>query len=126
MSRLRHEAEERKRGGKVEEEERKRGGKVRAKGGDIGDDEKKVKEEVYEGAGSETEKEAERRKRGGAVKKGKMPVMIHGHAPRHHENRPGRKSGGSVGADSHPMTAASRLEPVEGMSRGYKEDREDD
>jgi hypothetical protein len=82
---------------------------------------------VYSGVGSETEKEAERRKRGGAIMhKGKMPTMVAGHAPKHHENRPGRKSGGSVGADSHPMSSAAHLEPVEGMSRGDKEDREDD
>jgi len=117
MSKERHEAEKRKRGGKV----------CKAKGGEVGDDEKAPKEEVYAGKDSKTEEESERRKRGGAVmKKGKMPTMIHGSAPKHHGNRPGRKAGGSVGSDSHPMTSASRLEAPEGMGKGYKEDREDD
>lgn len=100
----------------------------RAKGGGIGAV-GPVKTESYAGTGSETEKEAEKRKRGGKVtmRKGNMPHMVHGSAPKHHGNRPGRKSGGSVGADSHPMTAASKLSMAEGVSRDSgKVDREDD
>lgn len=97
----------------------------RAKGGGIGAMNNKM--ESYAGTGSATEKEAEKRKRGGGVHKGKMPTMVHGSAPKHHGNRPGRKSGGSVGADSHPMTSASRLSPPEGMSnRAGGVDKEDD
>lgn len=87
----------------------------RAKGGGIGDV-GKVKTESYTAGDPDTEKEAEKRKRGGGVHKGKMPTMVHGSAPKHHGNRPGRKSGGSVGADSHPMTSAAKLSPPEGMS----------
>lgn len=101
----------------------------RAKGGGVGAVPENAKAESYAGTGSRTEKEAERRAKGGAVKmhKGRMPHMIAGHAPRHHGNRPGRKAGGSVGADSHPMTEASRLSAPEGMHKDYtKLDREDD
>jgi hypothetical protein len=111
-----------------EEEKKRRDHEARAKGGGVGAVPENEKEESYAGTGSRTEKEAERRKRGGAVmRKGKMPHMIHGSAPRHHGNRPGRKGGGSVGADSHPMTEASRLSMPEGMHKDYgKLDREDD
>ena len=108
------------------EEEHKRKDR-RAKGGGIGAV-GAVKEESYTAGDPKTEKEAEKRKRGGAVmKKGKMPHMVHGSAPHHHANRPGRKRGGSVGADSHPMTEAARLTMPEGMHKDYgKLDREDD
>jgi hypothetical protein len=85
-------------------------------GGGIGAVPDNVKVQNMGGADSNTAKEAERRKRGGAVK-GKMPMMVHGGAPKHHGNRPGRKSGGAVGADSSPMTQASRLTSPEGLSR---------
>ena len=55
-----------------------------------------------------------------------MPRMIHGSAPHHHMNRPGRKSGGSVGADSHPMTSAAKLSAPEGLNRATGVDKEDD
>lgn len=108
MSKHRHEAE-----------------KNRKRGGGVGAIPTKVKEESYAGTGSDTEKEAERRARGGGVHKGRMPTMVHGNAPKHHRNRPGRRSGGSVGADAHPMTSASRLEGREG-ERAEKLDKEDD
>ena len=90
----------------------------RARGGGVGDDDKAPKEEVYEGAGSDTLKEAERKRRGGSVK-GKAPMHVEGHASRHHRlDRRGRKSGGSVGADSHPMTEAAHLSaPERGMGK---------
>lgn len=102
-----------------------------AKGGGIGDigmDGSMKGMESYTAGNPKVEKEAEKRARGGKVHKGKMPRMVHGSAPMHHGNRPGRKSGGSVGADSHPMTAASRLSEPEGMSgrTSNKVDREDD
>ncbi|HEX3587790.1 MAG TPA: hypothetical protein VH024_17455 [Candidatus Angelobacter sp.] len=96
----------------------------RARGGAIGDDEKKTKEEVYAGAGSDTLKEAERRKRGG-----KAPMHVAGHASKHHRlDRRGRKRGGAVGADSSPFTGASKLSAAEGENRSEynKLDREDD
>lgn len=96
-----------------------------AKGGGIGGV-GPVKTEVYSGAGSKTIEEANRRAKGGKVHKGKMPMMVHGSAPRHHGNRPGRKSGGAVGADSHPMTSAAKLSAPEGLSRTTSVDKEDD
>jgi hypothetical protein len=111
MSRARHEEMK-------HHEKRKDGGGI----GGVG----KVKEESYAGTGSDTEKEAEKRKRGGSVKKGKMPHMVHGRMPHHHMNRPGRKRGGSMGADSHPMTEASRLEKPEGLNYDTKVNKEDD
>src|SRR5450755_1296796 len=102
MSRARHEEKE----------------KPRARGGaaGAGDIKENQKVQSYAGTDSEVEKAAERRKRGGGVHKGKMPRMVHGNMPHHHENRPGRKRGGSVGADSHPMTEAATLKQPEGMS----------
>lgn len=96
----------------------------RARGGGVGDDEKAPREEVYSGGDSGTMREAERKKRGGAAMK-KGPMHVAGHASRHTRlDRRGRKSGGSVGADSHPMTEASKL--TGGGSTAYALDREDD
>ncbi len=125
MSRARHEEAERRRGGRVEEEEkRRRGGKVekRAEGGDIED---KGKPEAYDAKGSRVLEEAEKRRRGGKVSHGKMPHFVEGHARHHLGNRPGRKSGGSVGADAHPLTSAARLTSREGGLRAGT-DKEDD
>jgi len=91
-----------------------------AKGGGVGAVPENEKAQVYAGAGSNVVKEAERRAKGGMLK-GKMPTMVHGSAPKHHGNRPGRKSGGAVGADAHPMTSASRLSSPEGLSRDASE-----
>ena len=71
--------------------------------------------EVYAGSGSKVIKQARAagntgivRKRGGKAMK--APIMLEGAAPKHHRlDRPGRKSGGAVGADSAPMSQASRL-----------------
>jgi hypothetical protein len=109
-----------------EHEKLARGGPAKDEGG-IGEDGSMKGMESYTAGDPDVEKEAERRARGGPVmKKGKMPTMVHGSAPRHHSNRPGRKSGGSVGADSHPMTEASKLKMPEGLSRDGGVDREDD
>lgn len=92
----------------------------RAGGGGVGSDEKAPKAEVYSGGASGTMKEAERRKRGGGVHKSEMHVD--GAASKHQRlDRRGRKRGGSVGADSRPMTEASKLTAAEGSSG-----REDD
>jgi hypothetical protein len=99
----------------------------RARGGGIGATEDK-KEEIYSGGDSGTEREAAKeRKHGGRKHGGKVPMHVAGHAAKHHRlDRPGRKRGGSVGADSHPMTEASKLTAAEGQSDNYKLDREDD
>lgn len=125
-------AKERARGGETKAEERREEEHKRARGGetkgpgDIGEDGSMKGMESYAGTGSDTEKEAEKRARGGALRKERMPRMIHGAAPHHNGNRPGRKSGGAVGADSHPMTEAARLKGPEGLSREGGVDREDD
>lgn len=100
--------------------------KPHASGGGVGDIPKNAKIESYAGTGSKTEQEAEKRARGGKIMKGKMPTMVHGSMPSHHGNRPGRKSGGSVGADMHPMTSAARLSQPEGLSRSGSVDKSDD
>lgn len=49
-------------------------------------------------------KEAAERKKGGAV--GKKIGKIHGSHPVHRMDRPGRKTGGRVGADRSPLSSA--------------------
>jgi hypothetical protein len=49
-------------------------------------------------------KEAEEKKKGGRV--GKHVGSIHGKHPAHRMDRPGRKSGGRVGADRSPLSSA--------------------
>lgn len=51
-------------------------------------------------------KEAEERKHGGKVHKGKHVGKIHGAHPAHRMDRPGRKTGGRVGADRSPLSSA--------------------
>jgi hypothetical protein len=63
-------------------------------------------------------------KRGGKVHHGSMPMMIEGKGAKHRLDRPGRKGGGAVGADTSPMTAASRLTAPPGV-HNQKPDRED-
>jgi hypothetical protein len=121
----------RARGGETAAEERKeehraRGGKTEKGPGDIGEDGSMKGMESYTAGKPKVEEEAERRAKGGAIRKERMPRMIQGSAPHHNGNRPGRKSGGAVGADSHPMTEASRLRGAEGLSREGGVDREDD
>lgn len=94
--------------------------KNKARGGGIGDDDRKVKEQSYAGTGSEVEKAAERKKAGGRVHHGKVPMHVEGHKASHHRlDRPGRKRGGAVGADTKPMTTASKLSAPEGMKSAY-------
>jgi len=79
--------------------------KCRASGGVVPKDEKP--KTVYAGAGSNVVKEADERKRGGRVKKdmgkveGKMSKM--------RLDRPGRKSGGRVGAERSPLSEAAKM-----------------
>lgn len=48
-------------------------------------------------------KEAEEKKKGGAVKKS---MHMDGHKSKHRMDRPGRKSGGRVGANKAPLSTA--------------------
>ena len=72
----------------------------RASGGKAGGD-------WYEGGESPTAKEAEEKKKGGAVRH-------HGegeHAKARHD-RPGRKRGGRIGADKMPLSSAAKIHEV--------------
>ncbi len=68
--------------------------------------------EVYAGGGSNVVKAALKRKRGGAVKDcgpdGKMSKM--------RLDRPGRKTGGRIGADTAPLSSAARLSKPGGLT----------
>lgn len=67
------------------------------------------------------------RKNGGKVHHGSMPMHVDGKAPKHHRlDRPGRKSGGGIGADRSPMTAAARLTAPKGEHDQTKTDMRDD
>lgn len=68
--------------------------------------------DVYEGGSSNVAKESRERKRGGKA------VKMHGAAAKHHAGRKPRKSGGKVGADTHPMSSAANGTPAKGRSHG--------
>lgn len=82
----------------------------RAKGGAVG------MGTAYAGGDSNVAKEARERKRGGAVcaegsapkGRGDMKARARGGAV------PGRKRGGSVGADKHPLSSAASVKHVKG------------
>lgn len=89
-------------------EERRGGGKV----------EPDVKPKAYNAQGSKVEEEAEEKKRGGKVKakhhKKEHHGEVEGHRGKRRLDRPGRKRGGSVGADRHPLSSASKVTPAAG------------
>jgi hypothetical protein len=87
---------------------RKDGGATK---GDIAHDE--TPKEVYAGAGSNVVKEASKKKRGGAAKHMKH-VAAHGHMAKHRLDRPARKSGGGVGSEMRPLSAASKVKTPAG------------
>ncbi|WP_155773393.1 hypothetical protein [Rhizobium leguminosarum] len=62
---------------------------------------------VYAGADSNVVKEAEERKDGGRVKKKEMG-KVDGKMSKMRLDRPGRKSGGRVGADTSPLSSAAK------------------
>ena len=73
----------------------------RAMGGETGGG------EWYTGKGSEVAKEAEEKKKGGAVRhhgEGEKAKMRH--------DRPGRKRGGRIGSDKMPLTTAAKIHEV--------------
>jgi hypothetical protein len=130
------ESPERKRGGRMHEHEHHK----RARGGGIGevdqnDDTKTEGMEVYSGAGSKTIEKANKRKAGGAIPARKRGGKVHKKEPmhveggkmmRHRMDRPGRKRGGSIGADTSPLTEAARLTPAEGQKSGFRIGKGDD
>jgi hypothetical protein len=97
--------------------EHKKGGKVESAmhGDHIAD---KAPHEVYAGAGSNVVKEAEEHKHGGRAKRKthKHVGHVHGHHTMHHAGRKPRKSGGKVGADTHPLSSAHKGTPAKGHS----------
>jgi len=90
----------------------------RAGGGVVDKDD--APREVYAGAGSNVVKEADERKRGGSVK-AKKEVRMAGAKAKHRLDRPGRKTGGRVGADKSPLSSAARVNDPDA-----KDDMEDD
>jgi len=70
--------------------------------------------EVYEGAGSHVVHEADEKKHGGRTKKHyKDGGHVMGHHGKKRLDRPGRKRGGGVGADTSPLTTAARVTSAE-------------
>lgn len=65
---------------------------------------------VYAGGGSNVVKEAKARKHGGRAK----DDMAHGHGAKHRLDRPARKSGGKVGAEKSPFSAAHNVKSPSG------------
>lgn len=81
---------------------------------------KETKPEAYNAQGSEAEHEAEEMKHGGRKHRKRGGKMEHheehkvdGHHGRKRLDRPGRKRGGAVGADLHPLSTASRVHDAE-------------
>lgn len=70
-------------------------------------EEDKAPSEVYAGKGSNVEKEADERKRGGRAKR-KFGGKIHGGAPAVHAGRAMRKSGGRTGSNFSPFSSAKK------------------
>ena len=77
----------------------------------------------YNAQGSETEKEAEaksveaeekadKKAKGGKVRHKGMEAE--GHGKKMHLGRMGRKAGGGVGADMHPLSTAARVKNADG------------
>lgn len=75
---------------------------------------KKGGEVVYAGEGSNVEKEAEEKKTGGKIKGFKRGGHVRGGERKHRLDKPGRKRGGSVGADMHPLTSANKVSKASG------------
>lgn len=127
---------------------RAKGGPVEERMAELHADSKEGKDdEKYDGKGSDVEKESEvdgygghkrgghvkkaaggavARKRGGKVHHGSMPMHVEGKHPAHRMDRPGRKRGGGVGADTSPMTAAAKLTAPPGSHYQTKTDKSDD
>lgn len=91
---------------------------MRAKGGSTGMDNEKPKS--YTADDPEVEEEAEEKKHGGAAmmkkkekEKRKDGGHVEGKMMKHRLDRPGRKRGGGVGADMHPLSTAAKVTDAE-------------
>jgi len=80
-------------------------GTKRAMGGVV--DKDPSPKDVYAGKDSNVVKEADERKRGGPVRKKKEMGKVEGKMSKMRLDRPGRKSGGRVGADKSPLSSAA-------------------
>lgn len=78
--------------------------------------------DVYAGGSSNVVKEANERKRGGRVRK-KEVGKVEGAKARMRLDRPGRKTGGRVGADSAPLSSAARTTSRDGGGDDSEDDR---
>ena|SRR6185312_823486 len=72
---------------------------------------------AYDAQGSNVEKEADEKKRGGRVKRKhggrtKDEHRVEGKMAKMHLGRPGRKAGGRVGADKSPLSSAHTVSKV--------------
>lgn len=92
MSRARHEMREK-----------------RAEGGKID-----VKPRPYNAEGSEVVKEAEEKNAGGRTGAKKKHAEAEGMMAKRRLDRPGRKRGGGIGADTSPLSTAARVKNAEG------------
>lgn len=81
----------------------------RARGGAEHGEMKPPKGNDFAGGESYVAKEAGMKKGGVAHKKHHRSMEMHGAAAHKRLDRPGRKRGGGVGADAHPLSSAANL-----------------
>lgn len=89
-----------------------KGKKHRAGGGVVVKD--ASPKDIYAGAASNVVKEADERQKGGVVRKRKEMGKPDGKLTKMRLDRPGRKTGGRVGADRSPLSAAARTDGPDG------------
>jgi hypothetical protein len=87
----------------------------------------KAPEHLWNAHGSNTVREAEQRKRGGAVarKHGGEVHEVEGHAGKKRHDRPGRKRGGGVGANKMPLSTAAKVHHITSGEQPEEGDRSD-
>lgn len=83
--------------------------KARAAGGKV---------TAYAGGDSNVMKEARERKHGGKVDGEGDPAKMRGDKRARGGATPGRKRGGAVGADSHPLSSAAKTKKLPGEEAG--------
>lgn len=86
--------------------------KHKFEGGKVSNDEEAPSKDVkpYDAQGSEAEKEAKEKKRGGKVEKKEKRAdggKVEGHKPKMRMDRACRASGGRVGSDKAPFSSAT-------------------
>lgn len=93
-----------------------------------GVEEPKIMPKPYNAQGSEVEREAEEKAHGGKVHKRKFKDggQIMGAPGGKRFDRPGRKSGGRIGASKSPLTTAAKITPASGHSETMDGDASDE